>query len=198
MKFRFLSFWETAAFDPISGTMMALGAVGAATSAASTISGASASAGALRSQGPATLLTSLYQSQEDKNAANTALASSQRQAIDAGKQKDLVLSKLQAGAAATGGDTSDDNVVNLAGQIEDRGEYQQLMDVFNGQSRFNALNDAASNVLVTGANRVNADNFRADTMQQQAGLSAAGTLMSGASSMFSKYGRAGIGQDSAR
>jgi hypothetical protein len=187
MKFRFLSFHEVAVCDPLSATAMALGAAGAATSAAGTLSGAAAGAGALRAQGPATMLAAVYKSQEDKYAADTALASSQRQAIDAGQQKDLVLSKIQAGAAATGGDTADDTVVNLAGQTEAKGEYQQLMDLFNGTSKFNALNDQANNDLVRGENQVNADNYRADTMQRQAGLSAAGTIMGGMSSMASKY-----------
>ena len=173
-------------YDPL--TMTAASVAGAGMSAAGTLMGAGSQASALRAQAPADMLAAAYAAQEAKWAGDEALAASQRKAQEISAAKRDVESKLQAGAAAGGGDTSDDTVQNLAAGIENRGEYQKLMELYAGETRANALWDRSRNLAIGGVNRANADNYKADMISSQAPFSAVGTMLSSGSSAFDKYG----------
>lgn len=172
----------------MGGLAAAAGIAGGLISAAGTLMGSGAQASALRAQAPIDMLTAAYSAQEAKWAGDEALAASQRKAEEISATKRDVESKLQAGAAMGGGDTTDTTVQSLDARIENKGEYQKLMELYAGESRANALWDQSRNIAIGGLNKGNADNYRADMISRQAPLTAAGTLLSGSASAFDKYG----------
>ena len=73
------------------------------------------------------------------------LAIAQRKAMESRRQKDLVLSRQRAVAAASGGGATDPTVMSIMGQTEKQGEYNALMDMYNGRTmRADLFNEAAS------------------------------------------------------
>ena len=174
-------------YDPLSLTFAGLGLAGSGMSAAGTLMGGAASSSALRAQAPADILAANYAAQKSEWDAQESRAAAQRKAIEDGQRTNLVLSKLQAGAAAGGGSVAD--VGDLGGQIVEKGDYQKLMDMYAGEERARGLEDQAKALRTTGMNRAMSDIYKADVTDATAPLSAAGTLMSGVSGLFDKYGK---------
>lgn len=172
----------------MGGIAAGLGLAGSAISAAGTLMSAGSQASALRAQSPMDMLSAAYEAQQAKWNADESRAASQRKAISIGQQEDAVRSKLQAAAAATGGDTSDSGVQALDAGIIRKGEYQQLMEMYGGEQRARGWEDQARNIAIGGLNKANANMAKASALESQAPLSAAGTLMSGAAGAFDKYG----------
>lgn len=168
-----------AVFDPI--TMTALAVVGGAVSAAGTIAGGSAAAQA----GQSAQQASNFKAAQEDQAAQETRASSQRDSLEKGRQTQLTLSKLQANAAAGGGSASDPGVLNLAGDIAGRGEYESLMDMFKGENRARGLTDQATGSRLTG----DAQAAEGDAKQSASYLSAAGTLIGTAGSAYKTYNK---------
>ena len=168
--------------DPVTmmGASMALTAVSGGLSAASTIAGGSAAeeAGRIKQQ-------AMYRqaTQEEINAAGE-LASSQRKMFDTRLKTKLAASTLTARAAGSGFDASAGSMLTDAGDIEQRGEFQALMDIFNGKSAFTSLNNKAAGDRVTG----DAEAWAGREAKDASFLSAAGTIAGTAGSMFKTYG----------
>jgi hypothetical protein len=103
-----------------------------------------------------------------KGEQEVALA--QRRAYESRKEKDRALGRLKAVAAGSGAGT-DGTVVDLAAGIEQKGEYNALMDMYNGLSARNDLRNEAS-------------------MARYEGKSALmGGIVEGASTIYGDYGR---------
>lgn len=167
-------------FDPVTGTMMALTAAGAATSAAGTIMSGNAAA-----QGG-----QIAKNAEDFKAAQLnqqavqSRAVAQRQALETGRKTTFALSSLQAGAAASGGGASDEGVTVLASDIAGRGKYLSLADMYQGENTARGLEAQAEGATYTGE----ADLFEGEQKQSASRYTAAGTILGGAGSMFKQYG----------
>src|SRR4051812_33081523 len=101
---------EVEVFDPV--TMTALTVASAALAAGGTIMG-----------GQAAKKSADFTAAQEDQAAQESRAASQRDALEKGRQTGLVLSKLQARAAASGGGAADPGVLTIAGNIAGRGEY---------------------------------------------------------------------------
>lgn len=172
----------------MGGIAAGVGILGSVMSAGSTLMSAGSQASALRAQAPNDYLAAAYEAQQAKWNADESRAASQRKAMAIGQQEDAVRSKLQANAAMGGGDTTDSGVQALDAGIIRKGEYQQLMEMYAGESRARGWEDQSRNLLIGGINKSNADNYKASTLESQAPISAAGTLMSGAAGAFDKYG----------
>lgn len=108
--------------------------------------------------------------------ANNEEAASQRQAIDKRRQAALASSRAQAVAAASGGGASDTTVVNTIADIEGQGEFQALSDLYNGAERGSQLRQQGAMARYEGRQAQKASRVQAAT-----------TVLSGASSMFTKY-----------
>jgi hypothetical protein len=156
---------EVEVFDPI--TMTALTVAGGALAAGGTIMG-----------GQAAKSSAYFTAAQEDQAAQESRAASQRDALEKGRQTGLVLSKLQARAAASGGGAADPGVQTIAGNIAGRGEYESLMDMYKGENRARGLEDAAIGERATGDAKLNASY-----------LSAAGTLIGSAGSAYRTYNR---------
>lgn len=145
-------------------------------SAGGTIAGANAQAGQLRSE--ATQLDAM---------AGTDRASSQRTAAEQKRQARIIQSRALAVAAASGGGASDPTVINILSRLEGEGEYRSLVALYEGEE------SARSKEAQAIARRKEAKNVK------RAGyISAASTVLSGASTMYSRFGGGGAPATSGR
>lgn len=165
------------------------GGLGTALEAGGTILGANSSAAALEAQRPYDMLSAAYRAQSLKYAADESRAASQRQAFALGQQKDQALSRARAVAAASGAGATDTTVGNIEAGLENQGEFQKAMAIFAGENRARGLEDESRNALIAGVNRSSVNQYQADTLRSNAPLQAAGTILSGASTVASRYGR---------
>ena len=117
-----------------------------------------------------------YQAQQREQQAMESRAAAQRTSMEHQRQTELMQSKLQANAAASGAGAADPTVVKLGEDIASRGEYQSLMDMYQGENRARGLQDQAT-----------ADRLSGKAAQTGSYFSAAGTIASGAGSFLSKY-----------
>ena len=147
---------------------VALMAASTALSAGGTIIGANAEARSLKSE--ATQLDT--QAGQDR-------ASSQRAAIEQRRQARLLQSRAQAVGAASGG-ASDPTVVNIISRLAGEGQYRALTALYEGEEM------ARSKEMQARARRQEAKNTK------RAGyISAAGQVLGGASSIYSRFGGGG-------
>jgi hypothetical protein len=90
-----------------------------------------------------------------------------------------------ARAAASGVAPDVGSPLNNTGEIAERGSYQALMDMFDGQSAASGIRNQAAGVRYSGQ----IADLEGKAKQKAARLTAAGTLASTAGSMFSTYGK---------
>ncbi|WP_363350191.1 hypothetical protein [Methylocystis echinoides] len=173
----------------LMGAAMATQAGGTLLSAFGETSGTNDQASALDAQRYFDILTSQYKARALNDAANQAMAGAQRQAMDRVTDKKLALSKAQAINAAGGGGSTDASFVNTVGQIEQQGEYNKAVALFEGETEMNRLNYEAQNALIEGMNVANARGYQADQVRRQGRRKAAGTLLSGAGEIGKSYTR---------
>lgn len=169
------SIFARSAFDPLT----ALTLVGGGLSAAGTIAGGGAAAAAGRSGQQA----SYFRAAQEDQQAQESRAASQRDALEKNRQTGLLLSKLQANAAGSGGGASDPGVLTLAGDIAGKGEYQELMNMFKGENRARGLEDSAIGSRMTG----DAALAEGIAKQRASYLSAAGTIIGSAGGAYKTY-----------
>lgn len=188
-------------FDPLTAGAAALTAVGAGVSAMGTLAGGDASQTAGTANAAATRQAALanadsleFKAKQEDMAAQESRASSQRDALERGRQTKLVLSKLQAGAAASGAGATDPTVTTLAGQIGGRGEYEALTDLFKGENRARGLMDSATGDRMSataglqgGELQANAQIAEGNAKKSASQLAAAGTIIGGAGSAFKAF-----------
>lgn len=143
--------------------------------AASAVGGVVSAMGTLAA-GQSAKDASYFKAAQEDQAAQESRAASQRQALEKRRQSDLALSKIQAGAAASGAGASDPGIVNLSGDVAARGEYQALTDMYTGENRARGLEDQAMGDRMTG-----------DAAETGAKYKAVGTLLDSGSSFYGKY-----------
>lgn len=114
-------------------------------------------------------------------------AGAQREALAAARQKRLALSRIQANAAGSGFSATDANTLDLMGETDEYGTYQQGIIQYGGESRQNYYKAQAKATRASG-----------QSAYKGAMLSAAGTIVGGAVTMFDKYGRPGYGASAGR
>jgi hypothetical protein len=150
--------------DPITmGMVFTLGA------------GATQAAGTIMS-GNAAKVGSDFEAKQLEQQAGESRAAAQRAAMDKRREERYAQSALLARAAASGGGADDAGVVDLAGDIAQRGEYEALAEIFKGESRARGMEDAAFGKRRSGK-----------AAQKGAYLSAAGTILGSAGSMYRLY-----------
>lgn len=175
------SIYARACFDPITATMAALTVVGGGISAAGTIMGGNAAADA----GKSARDSQYFKATQEEMAAQESRASSQRDALEKGRETTLLQSKLQARAAASGGGADDPGVITLAEGIAGRGEYEALTDMYKGENRARGLEDSAMGSRMTG----DAALAEGEAKKSASRWSAAGTIIGSAGSAFSTYNK---------
>ena len=94
-------------------------------------------------QGQAAMQSAEYRAKQLEQQAQEARASQQRMALETRRKGDLLQSTLRTRAAAGGGSATDNTVMNLAGQIEARTEYESLLEMYKGENAARGMEDAA-------------------------------------------------------
>lgn len=168
-----------AVFDPV--TLTAITVAGAALSAGGTLVGGAASAAAGKSAQQA----GYFRATQEEQAAQESRAAAQRAALEKKRETGLIQSKLQARAAASGGGADDPGVLDLAGDIAGRGEYEALTEMYRGENRARGLEDAAIGSRMSG----DAALAEGKAKQTASYFSAAGTLVGGAGSAYRTYNK---------
>lgn len=175
--------------DPVSSAiMLGLGVAGSAVSAGSTLMSGNATADALNASRFNQLLAGRNKQIELEQAANTTLAASQRDAMEASRNKDMLLSKARANAGASGGGATDTSVINTMAGVEQMGEFQKAMLLFGGLDRSAGLRWEADNAWKEAVANDQATQYQAAATRRKARWDAAGTILSGVGSAFGKYG----------
>ncbi|CAJ0854081.1 hypothetical protein AMST5_00706 [freshwater sediment metagenome] len=175
--------------DPLtSAAMLGLGVAGSAVSAGTTLMSGNAQADALNSGRFAQLLAGKNRQTELEQAANTTLAASQRQAMEASRNKEMMLSKARAAAGASGGGAMDTSVINTMAGVEQMGEFQKAMLLFGGLDRAAGLRYEADNAWKEAVNNDAATQYQAGMTRYKAKTDAIGTILGGVGTAFGKYG----------
>lgn len=118
-----------------------------------------------------------FEARQMAQQAQQAQASSQREAYEVERQGRLLQSRALAVAAASGGGASDPTVMNQIARLAGETEYKKMVALYEGESRADALS------LSAAVSRQDASEL------EKAGIIAAGgTVLSGGTSLYSKYG----------
>jgi hypothetical protein len=164
---------------PLVAASMALTAVGAGVSAAGTIAGGNAAkqAGQAQQQGLD------FKAASDQIAAGESRAAGERSAQDTNRKTGLLESTLQARGGGTGFSGTSGSMVSTAGDIAGRGAYEGLMGLYRGENNARGLQDDATGATMAG----DAALAEGKAKQKASYLSAAGTIIGSAGSMFKTY-----------
>lgn len=159
--------------DPFS-----LGTIGLVTSlAGSTIAaGGQLAGGAMAGQaGTAQKQASEFEATQLDQNATTAIAAGQRQMFDTQTKTRLAVSSSRARAGASGVDPGTGSALENEGELSERGSYQALMDLWNGENTATGLNNKATATRYSG----DLAEWEGKTKEKLSYLGAAGTLASG-------------------
>lgn len=170
---RSLSLFGMACHDPLTLTL-------AAGSAVAGLAGTMTSARAAEQQGQAAERSQQMQALALERQAREREAASQREAITRAKQTDVAASRAQAVAAASGGGATDPTVLDIVGDIEQQGAYNQASALYEGTTAARGLDEAAALARYRGS-----EARRAGKIASQA------TMLSGISSFASSMSRFG-------
>lgn len=193
------SLYGRAVFDPVTATVLTV-ASGALTAGGTLIGGAAAAdageaqAAAQRKAAADNKTMLEFKATQEEQNAQESRAAAQRQSLEKTRQARLLLSSLQARAAAGGGSASDSGVLDIAGKIAARGEYESLMEGYTGENRARGLLDQARADRYAGETGIQGAELAANAAiasgkaQQAASfLSAAGTLAGSGAGAYRTY-----------
>lgn len=159
-------FWGWVNFDPLTALSMSATAASGVIGASNTLAAGDDAAAAGR-----------YKAEELRQNASQALASSQRKMFDTQRRTRLAISTSTARAAASGVAPDVGSPVENAANLDARGSYQALLDLWNGQSNYTGLRNEADLAEWEGEEKKRASR-----------LAAAGTLAGSFGTMFKRYG----------
>lgn len=125
--------------------------------------------------------------QYDQNAIQ-AVAAAQRVSLAKEHESKLLQSRALAVAAASGGGASDPTVMNLIARIAGEGAYREAIDLYQGEDKSRQLNLAAAGKRYEGA----IARAGGEAKQSAYEVSASGSLLTGAGTLFTKYGKGGF------
>ena len=169
-------------FDP--GTMMAATmattAVSGGLSAAGTIAGGNAASTAGRMQ--QTALN--YQADQLESNAAGAIGASQRQMLDTQMKTRLANSQVEARAAASGVNAATGSPLATIKGNAQRGSYQAMMDLFNGENKSTGDLNEAQGLRYSGSMA----KIGGDMQQEASRVAALGTIAGTGASMLKTYG----------
>lgn len=127
-------------------------------------------------QGNAANEQAKFQAAQYQQQAGQERASAQRRSIEERRKQQLMQSTLVANAAASGGGASDPTVASLSGDIAQEGEYRALSALFEGEETARSLEMGAA-----------AKRYEGKAARAAGFTRAAGSLLSGGTSLYEKY-----------
>lgn len=142
---------------------------------------------AAKAQGAAQQVASNYTAAQLDQQATAVRGQTSAQVSDNARQTQLIQSTVRARAAASGGGATDPGVVTLESGIAGRGEYNNLALLYSGEEKAQGLNTQANVTRYTGQEQFDAG----INNRTAANTKAIGSIFSGASSLYGKYGVGG-------
>lgn len=173
--------------DPLTATAMGISALGMAAGAAGTLMAGNAQADALGMTRFSQLMAAQNRATELKQAANETQAAAGRDAYEAARNKNMLLSKARANAGMSGGGVDDTSVVKTMAGIAEQGEFQKAMSLYTGENKARGLRYEANNAIYEGLQNDAATQYQAAMARKKALWDAGGTLLSGAGSALNQY-----------
>lgn len=161
-----------------AGTM-AITAAGAGLSAEGTL----ASGNAQKVAGQMQQSSANYQADQEVENASGEIGASQRTMLDTQLRTSMTQSKLTAAAAGSGINAAVGSPLAASSAIAKRGQYQSMMDLWNGQNKSTGDLNLAAGLRYGGA----ASAIGGEEAQTASELSASGTLASGLGSVGKIY-----------
>jgi type II secretory pathway pseudopilin PulG len=157
--------------------------VGGLVSGVFSMMGAAAQAKAYKQQAAAERQAAEYNAKLQEQAAMEQRAVAQRKALEGREKKEVTIGNLQARAAASGGGASinDPSVIKLAGDIEEKGEYAALGDMYSGEAKGRSLENQANLDRYVGETKARASEAKA----KAAIIGGIGSAVGG---LFGKFG----------
>lgn len=152
--------------------------------AAMSVSGNLASGQAAKEQGAAKQIAANYSAAALDQQAGQVRAQTSAQVAEQARQTQLILSSGRARAASSGAGATDPTVVGLEGGVAGRGEYNNLSLLYSGNEKATGMENQANLDRFTGQQ----DYIAGKEGQQTYDTKAVTSAISGASSMYSKYG----------
>lgn len=148
-----------------------------------------------------------FEAEQQRVNAQQEQAAAQRSALEEQRRARLVASRALAVAGASGAGVSDPSVMNLLADLEGEGAYRSALSIYSGEDRARSLRMGAASsdyegVLAADTGRrqgsqydLQASNIRAAGRDRASALrfGALGTLVSGGSALYTKYGMGGPG-----
>lgn len=119
-----------------------------------------------------------YEAKVQEQQSDEAKAASQRDAAAQYRQGQQLLSQQRAAIAGSGGSIADPSVIDLMGDTAGEARLAADTEIYKGEQQARGYNDAAVNSRISGKNAKTA-----------AYIGAAGSLFSGVSSMYSRFGQ---------
>lgn len=116
--------------------------------------------------------------------AGQQVAAGQRSAMEDQRQARLAQSRALAIAAASGGGASDPTIINLMAKLAGEGSYRSMVDIYQGQEKARTMNDQARMDRYSGQVAMT----DAETAAQAKRAEMIPTLLSGAATMYSRFG----------
>jgi len=131
-----------------------------------------------------------YTAEQERVAGNQAVGASQRVAYQERRKGNLVASRAQAVAAASGGGAADPTVVDIMGGIEAQTDYNVMTALYEGQETRRQYEASASLNEFEGKQALRGGIIRGaaqglNTLSGPAGQN----LLSGGTSLYEKYGK---------
>lgn len=138
-----------------------------------------------RKQGAAAQWAADIEASQLQRRAKQVKATSQRSAQEADRQGRLQQSRALAVAASSGGGASDPTIMNHMAQLAAESNYRKMISLYEGEEEAFQLEKQAEATKKGGG------------LARQAGnIGAAGTVLSSAGSLYSKYGQTNTGAGS--
>ena len=153
------------------------------------VAGSRQSAAAARVAGERARVAAQFESAQLEQQAGLEMAVAIQAANEQRRQAALVQSRALALAAAGGGSASDTTIVNLLARQAGEGAYRAGVALYQGEEKARRLRLAASAKAYEGELAKDSAGSRADAY----GISAVGNLLSGAGSLYARYGMGGPG-----
>ena len=149
------------------------------------VAGKARSAKAARKQGRQLLALRNEQAVDIERQAVEVKAIAQRQAIDEQEKAELLISRAQAVAAASGGSATDQTVLDVMSDIEGEGAYRAAMAMYQGEREAETLRQEAKYTRAGGEISRQESNARARAYEMEA----VGTIAQGATTFYDRYNK---------
>lgn len=131
-----------------------------------------------------------FTAQQERIAGDQAMGAASRDAYFKRREGNLVASRAQAVAAASGGGAADPSVLDVMGGIEGQTEYNVLSALYEGQEIKRQYNAQADLDVFEGKQALKSGIIRGATRGLNAMASPGGqNLLTDSSSLFQKYGQ---------